>query len=127
VVSTLCRKEAIAADSVLREAVARAKKGRVDADLGGGVIKQRIARPGQGRSKGDRTIILYRLGTASEARTFFVYGFAKSQQANIDEAERQQFKEAAKHVLALTERQLAELLNRGDFVEVRTNEQEVSE
>ena len=39
------------ADAALREAVARAEKGQIDADLGGEVIKQRIARPGQGRSK----------------------------------------------------------------------------
>ena len=49
-----------------------------------------------------------------------MYGFAKSQRANINDAEEKQFKEAARHVLALTEKQLAELLNRGDFVEVRT-------
>jgi hypothetical protein len=69
-----------------------------------------------------RTIILFRRGV----KAFFVYGFAKSQQANIDDAEKEQIKEAAKYVLALTEKQLAESLNRGDFVEVKANEQEVS-
>ena len=108
-------KEGIA-DAVLREAVARAEKGQIDADLGGEVIKQRIARPGQGRSRGYRTIILFRRG----ARAFFVYGFAKSRRANIDDDEKEQFKEAAKLVLALTEEQLAELLKRGDFVEVKS-------
>jgi hypothetical protein len=53
-------------------------------------------------------------------RAFFVYGFAKSRRANIDAAEEEQFKAAAKHVLALTEKQLAELLKRGDFVEVKS-------
>ena len=48
----------------------------------------------------------------------FVYGFAKSQRANVNEDEEDQFKEAAKHVLGLTEKQLAELLKRGGFVEV---------
>jgi hypothetical protein len=107
------RKEGIA-DPVLREAVARAERGQIDADLGGGVIKQRIARPGQGRSKGYRTIIFFRRG----ARAFFVYGFSKSQRANIEINEEEQFKEAAKHVLALTETQLVVRLERGDFVEV---------
>jgi hypothetical protein len=64
------------------------------------VIKQRIARPGQGRSKGYRTIILFRRGI----RAFFVYGFAKNRQSNIDEGEEAQFKEAAKYVLWLTEK-----------------------
>jgi len=41
-------------------------------------------------------------------------------------ADAQQFKEAAKYVLALTETQIAELLKRGDFVEVKNNEQKVS-
>jgi hypothetical protein len=39
-------------DAVLREAVGRAERGQIDADLGGGVIKQRVARPGQGKSRG---------------------------------------------------------------------------
>jgi len=108
------RKEGIA-DAALREAVARAEKGQVDADLGGEVIKQRIARPGQGRSKGYRTIILFR-----RVKAF------KSQHANIDAEEEKQFKEAAKHVLALTEKQLAELVKKGDFAEVKADEQEVS-
>jgi hypothetical protein len=118
------RKEGIA-DSVLREAVARAEKCQIDADLGGEVIKQRIARPGQarpgqarpgqGRSRGYRTIIFFRRG----AKAFFVYGFAKSERANISGDEEEQFKKAAKHVLTLTEKQLRELLKRGDFMEVK--------
>jgi hypothetical protein len=102
------------ADSVLQDAVARAEKGQIDAELGGEVIKQRIARPGQGKSKGYRTIIFFRRGM----KAFFVYGFAKSQRANIDRVEQDQFKEAAKIVLALTDEQLAVRLKRGDFVEV---------
>ena len=116
------RKERLA-DAILIEAVARAEKGQIDADLGSGVIKQRIARPGQGKSKGLRAIIFFRRG----AKAFFVYGFAKSQRANIDEDEEEQFKEAAKHVLALTDEQLAELLKRADFIEVKDDEQKVSE
>jgi hypothetical protein len=115
------RKEAID-DELLREAVARADKGQIDADLGGGVIKQRIARPGQGRSRGYRTIILYHRGS----KAFFAYGFGKNERANIDDDEKDQFKAAAKYVLALTDAQLVALLKRGDFVEVHGDEQEVS-
>jgi hypothetical protein len=111
------RKEGIE-DSVLYEAVVRAERGQLDAELGGEVIKQRIARPGQGKSKGYRTIIFFRRGV----RAFFVYGFAKNQRANIDNDEQQRFKEAAKIVLALTEAQLTVRLQRGDFVEARANE-----
>jgi hypothetical protein len=115
------RKEKIG-DAVLLDAVARAEKGQVDADLGGRVIKQRIARPGQGKSGGYRTIILFQQGE----RAVFVYGFAKSERANIDVDEEKQFKEAARHVLRLTEKQLAELVKNGDFVEVKSHEQEIS-
>jgi hypothetical protein len=108
------RKQGIS-DPLLCDAISRAESGRTDANLGGDVIKQRIARPGQGRSKGYRTIIVFRRGS----RSFFMYGFAKSQRANIDGDELEQFKAAAKLVLALTEQQLAELLKRGDFEEVK--------
>jgi hypothetical protein len=115
------RKERIR-DAVLLDAVARAEKGQVDADLGGGVIKQRIARPGHGKSSGYRTILLFRRGQ----RAVFVYGFAKKERENIDSDEEKQFKEAAHHVLRLTEKQLAQLVEQGDFLEVRERDQETS-
>ena len=115
------RKEGID-DAALLEAVERAAKGQIDANLGGEVIKQRIARPGQGKSKGYRTIIIFRRGE----RAVFIYGFAKSRRGDIRDDEEEQFKEAAKHILSLTEKQLAALLKRGDFVEVKGHEQEVS-
>jgi len=108
------RKEKIE-DAALLEAVARAEKGQIDADLGGGVIKQRITRPGRGKSGEFRTIILFRHGD----RAVFMYGFTKSERANIRADEERQFKEAARHVLALAEQQLAELVREGDFVEVK--------
>ena len=74
-----------------------------------------MARPGQGKSGGYRTIILFRQGE----RAVFMYGFAKSERDNIEDDEVKEFKEAAKHVLALTEKQLAALVRKGDFVEVK--------
>lgn len=106
---------------MLADAVARAEKGLVDSDLGGGVIKQRIARPGQGKSGGYRTIIFFHRGAVA----VFAYGFAKSGRANIDADEEKQFKEAAHHVLRLTGKQFEELVKQGDFVEMRY-EQEIS-
>ncbi|MBE9040589.1 type II toxin-antitoxin system RelE/ParE family toxin [Oscillatoriales cyanobacterium LEGE 11467] len=88
--------------SVLIDAVSRAEKGSVDANLGGGVIKQRIARAGQGKSGGYRTIIVFR----RESRAFFVYGFAKSDRKNITRNEKEAFKEAASELLALSEKQI---------------------
>ena len=107
------RKEKISPD-VLLEAVDRAEKGLVDADLGGGVIKQRIARPGEGKSKGYRSIVLYRRGDKS----CFVYGFPKSDFGNIRDDEAEQFKRAAKLVLALSDEQIRLLIENGQFEEV---------
>ncbi len=61
-------------DADLCEAVARADAGRIDADLGGGVIKQRIARQGAGKSGSFRTIVLFR----RHKLAVFVYGFARA-------------------------------------------------
>jgi len=44
-------------DKALSDAVDRAAKGLVDAELGSGLIKQRIARKGQGRSGGYRSVL----------------------------------------------------------------------
>jgi hypothetical protein len=110
------RKEKILADA-LWDAVERAENGQIDADLGGGVIKQRIARPGESKSKGYRSIIIFRKGELS----FFVYGFSKSELGNICEDEKAQFKKMAKHILSLTGAQLSELVANGQFEEVTKN------
>jgi hypothetical protein len=68
------------ADQRLVEAIARAERGIIDADLGGGLIKQRVARAGQGRSGGYRMLVAYKVGD----RAVFIYGFAKSDRENID-------------------------------------------
>jgi hypothetical protein len=108
------RKEKISAE-VLWEAVDRAEKGLVDADLGGGVIKQRIARPGEGKSKGYRSIVLYRKGD----KAFFVYGFPKSDLGNIRDDEQEQFKKAANSIFALSDEQIRQLIDNGQFEEVK--------
>ena len=107
------RKEKISAVA-LWDAVERAEKGQVDANLGGGVIKQRIARPGESKSKGYRSIVLFRKGE----RSYFVYGFSKSELGNIGKDEEARFKIMAKHVLALMDAQLNALIANGQFEEV---------
>ncbi len=72
------RQEGLPDDSLL-EAIQRAERGLVDADLGGGLIKQRLARQGQGRSGGYRVIIAYR----AKGRAIFLFGFAKNELENI--------------------------------------------
>jgi hypothetical protein len=89
------RRERIA-DRALCAAVERAERGLVDADLGGGVIKQRIAREGQGRSGGYRTLLAFR----SKDRAVFIYGFAKSERDNIEDDELTTLQEIAAGWLA---------------------------
>ena len=110
-------------NDALREAVLRVECGQVDADLGGGVVKQRIARPGQGKSSGYRTIILLRAGY----RAFFVYGFVKSDRDNIRKDEEEQFKKMAKHVLGLSDVQLNSLIAKGQFEEITNDDEKISE
>ena len=85
------RRERIS-DASLCEAVRRAELGLLDAQLGGGVIKQRVARPGQGRSGRYRVLIAYRPLTLS----VFLYGFAKSERDNVDNDELATLRDIAK-------------------------------
>ena len=101
-------------DAALCEAAGRVAKGLVDADLGGGVIKQRIARKGQGKSGGVRAIVLFRRGELA----FFVYGFAKSRRANLRRDEIKAFRSLAHEVLGLDERGIEAVLANGTISEV---------
>lgn len=101
-------------DRALCDAVERAERGLVDVDLGGGVIKQRIARKGQGKSGGFRSIVLFRRGELS----FFVYGFAKSARANIRKDELAAFRALAGEMLGLGEAALEAAMANGTIIEV---------
>ena len=112
------RRERIA-DSSLREAVERADHGSTDADLGGGVIKQRVARGGQGRSGGYRMLIAYRAGT----RAVFLYAFAKNERENIDPDELLTLREIGAGWLRADAQRIAHALEEGNLQEV-TNDDE---
>jgi hypothetical protein len=90
----------------------------VDADLGGGVVKQRIARQGSGKSGGFRTIILLRTGE----RAFFVHGFAKNEQDNIRDDALSTFKLVAAKMLAYDDEALARAIGNGTLTEVMCND-----
>lgn len=105
-------------DRILREAIRRAESGFIDADLGGGVIKQRLARQGQGKSSGFRSIILFR----RQATAFFVYGFAKNDRDNIERRELRAFRLLAAEMLAMDENALAAALRNGTIMEIESND-----
>ena len=108
-------------DELLHEAIDRAEKGLIDADLGGGVLKQRIAREGQGKSAGYRTVVFYRKGE----RAFFMFGFAKSDQDNLSKREQEEYRDAAKPYLGLTDKQISEMLKKGSLIEVKKDDKEI--
>ncbi|WP_327195030.1 type II toxin-antitoxin system RelE/ParE family toxin [Sphingomonas sp. LH128] len=107
------RKERIS-DAALKEAVERAENGLVDADLGGGVVKQRVAREGGGRSGGYRTLILYRQGD----RAVFAFGYAKSAQANISKADLAILRDAATKAFRWSDDELDRLVSSGALMEI---------
>ena len=108
-------------DAALCEAVRRVRDGLIDADLGGGVIKQRIARKGGGRSGGFRTILVFRRG----ALAFFVHGFAKSDRENLRRKELSGLRSLADVYLALDAAGLAAAQAIGAIVEVECDDQAV--
>lgn len=107
------RRERIA-DQTLCDAIHRAERGAVDADLGGGVIKQRVPRPGQGRSGGFRSLILYR----TSERAIFIDRFAKNERDNIDDSDLERLRELASEFLSYNGRQITSLVEAGAWIEV---------
>lgn len=88
--------------------------GDVDADLGGGLYKQRIARPGAGKSGGFRTVLAHRAG----GDVFFLHGFAKNAVGNIDAREARALKELGELLHGLHAGQLAMALDAGELLAV---------
>jgi hypothetical protein len=107
------RKEGIV-DTELWNIVNQLEAGQVDADLGGGVYKQRVPRPGEGKSGGYRVIVFFKSGE----RTFFTYGFAKSSRANISRKTLAEAKKQAKTLFDMTEDQIKAALAAGIFEEI---------
>jgi hypothetical protein len=119
VFARFARKESLD-DGRLCQAIARAESGAVDAELGGGLIKQRVARPGGGRSGGTRTVIAFRAAQLS----VFLYGFAKNERDNIDDKELGDLKKLAKHFLSFSEQQIGLAVKQGELTEIICDEQE---
>ncbi len=108
---------------MLYDALKRIGNGLVDVDLGGGVVKQRLARPGQGRSRGVRAILVLRRGE----QAFFVHGFAKSDRANLRQAELRAVRALADELLGLDDAALGAMLANGAISEVICDDQTVRE
>ena len=101
-------------DADLWNAAQLANQGVVDADLGGGVIKQRIARAGEGKSSGSRSIILFK----KDDRAVFVYGFEKKDLANITVKDLVAFRKLADAILGCTDSEMAQRVECGLYFKV---------
>jgi hypothetical protein len=101
-------------DAVLCEAIREMAVGLYEADLGGSLLKKRIARPGQGKRGGYRTLV----ATNKGGLWFFVYGFAKNERSNIDKTEEAALKKLAATLLTMPQPALSRALRAGELIEV---------
>lgn len=96
------------------DAIERAERGLIDADIGGGLIKQRVARPGAGKSGGFRTIVAYRAGD----RAVFLLGFAKNEQDNVGDDVLADLRKAAAAALRSSDAVIAVAIEDGELLEI---------
>jgi len=101
-------------DSLLETAVREIQSGLLEAELGGGIVKKRVALPGRGKRGSTRIL----LATNLDDRWFFVFGFEKNERENISENELATLKKLAKDLLGMTAVQIAGALEEGSLVEV---------
>ncbi len=117
--SRFARHEGITDNSLL-DAIGRAERGLIDADLGGCLIKQRVARQGQGRSGGYRTIIAFR----AKGRAVFLYCFAKNERDNIEPDELLELRMVGLNWLNATLEEIAEAIEEGLLQEIDHDEED---
>jgi hypothetical protein len=101
-------------DLRLCAAVREMTVGLYEADLGGGLLKKRIARSGQGKRGGFRTIVATNKGN----QWFFVFGFPKNERSTIDKKEEEALKKLASHLLALTPQDVENAKRANELMEV---------
>ncbi len=102
------------ADRDLCDAVVEMQKGLIDARLGGGLIKKRVARSGHGKRGGYRVILASNLGD----RWVFMFGFAKNERDNVDDDELRLMKRLASAFLEMDDRMLKQALTSGEILEI---------
>ncbi|PZV15675.1 MAG: hypothetical protein DCF20_09830 [Pseudanabaena sp.] len=105
-------------DQSLCQAVKEMNAGLIDADLGGGLYKKRVARTGQGKSGGFRTLVATNRGD----RWIFVFGFAKNERDNINKKEQESLKVLANQLLALSKQDLLRMQSKFKLIEVNCHD-----
>ena len=87
----------------------------IDADLGGGIVKKRVALPGRGKSGGTRTLVATNKGN----RWFYVFGFEKYERLNVSAKELEALQKIAADLLKLTSKDLDAHVEWGELQEIR--------
>jgi len=106
-------------DPALCAAVLEMERGLIDADLGGGVVKKRVALPGRGKSGGVRTLVATNKGN----RWFFVFGFEKNERPNVTAKELEALQKIAADLLKLTSKDLDAHVEFGELQEICHDDQ----
>jgi len=106
-------------DPALCAAVVEMVRGLIDADLGGGVVKKRVALPGRGKSGGARTLV----ATNKVHRWFFVFGFEKNERPNVTAKELEALQKVAADLLKLTSKDLDAHVGWGELQEICHDDQ----
>lgn len=102
-------------DELLSNAVNEIERGLVDANLGGNLLKKRIATKGRGKSGSVRTLLAF----SKDKRTIFMYGFEKSERDNISQKERKMLQELGKFYLSLDDKEIELRLKSKALSEIR--------
>ncbi|MBI2398033.1 MAG: type II toxin-antitoxin system RelE/ParE family toxin [Xanthomonadales bacterium] len=105
-------------DPQLRLAIQEMRAGLIDASLGAGLFKKRVAIAGRGKRGGARTIVATRRGH----HWFFLYGFEKNERADLDHIELLALRRLAATMLSLEDGPIERLLATGELTEIETNE-----
>ena len=109
-------------DSQLMHAVEEMRRGLMDADLGGGLFKKRVARAGAGKSGGYRTL----LASNRRDRWVFLFGFGKKDRENIDEKEKNDLRRVAGILLGNSATDIMRLIDAGELQEVKDGKSQAS-
>ena len=107
------RKNKVTQEDLL-DATQEMVNGLIDADLGGYVVKKRLALHGRGKSSGARTIVATNFGE----RWFFLFGFEKNERSNIDRDELKSLQQLALTLLSFDASQLETAVIAGQLVEL---------
>lgn len=101
-------------DRSLVEAVSEMERGMIDADLGGNVLKKRIALPGRGKRGSVRVMI----ATTRKDRWFFLYGFEKNERDNIGHKELEALQKIGAEFLNMADQKMTKAIEAKELVEV---------